>query len=97
MTRECDEFKQAKAKNLVFWKDKKIHASMTRLPLPTNFRKGGMKKILEEMLANVAKKEGATYGVRVDDGREEGQNSKKGFWTSALKIAEKGKVARSTL
>ena len=37
MTRDCDEFKQAEAKNLVFWKDKKIHASMTGLPLLTNF------------------------------------------------------------
>ena len=48
-----------------------------------------MKKILKEMLANVAGKEGATYGVRVDDGSEEGQNSRKGFWMSALKIAER--------
>ena len=56
-----------------------------------------MKKILEKMLTNVAGKEGATYGVRVDDGREEGRNSEKSFWTSALKIAKKGKVERSTL
>ena len=68
-TQDCDQFQGVVAKNLVFWKDKKIHASLIGLPLPTNFKNGGMKKILEEMLANATNHEGATFGVQVEDGQ----------------------------
>ena len=68
-TRDCDQFQEAVTKNLVFWKDKKIHANLAELPLSTNFKNGGMKKILEEMLANATNNEGATFGVQVEDGQ----------------------------
>ena len=35
-------------KDLIFYKDRLIHSSVTRQPLKTNFGRGGMKKLLEE-------------------------------------------------
>ena len=54
-----------------------------------------MKKILEEMLANVASKEASLYGVMVDD--DGGQRGGKGVWSCAMKIAKQGKVEQAKL
>ena len=40
--KDCDAFKDALSKGVVFFKDGKIHLRETRLPLGTNFGKGGM-------------------------------------------------------
>ncbi|MDM1593517.1 hypothetical protein HX035_24555 [Escherichia coli] len=45
----CDSLKAAVKENLVFFKDGMIHSKETGNLLPTNYGKGGMKKIAEEM------------------------------------------------
>ena len=45
---ECVDHQEAMQKNLIFYKDRLIHSSVTRQPLKTNFGRGGMKKLLEE-------------------------------------------------
>ncbi|MCO5562702.1 hypothetical protein L7F22_016332, partial [Adiantum nelumboides] len=86
--KDCKDFKEAEGKQLVFWKDRNIHASLIGLPLPPNFNKREMKKLLAKMMA----KEATTYGLMVDDGK-----SCRNFWPNAIKIAKKGMVAHKTL
>ncbi|MCO5577359.1 hypothetical protein L7F22_031188 [Adiantum nelumboides] len=52
--RDCDDFKEAYRKNVVFWKDNKIHLKATGEPLRLNSGRGGMKKLAEEIQHNVA-------------------------------------------
>mgnify|MGYP006966602061 CR=1 FL=1 len=46
--RECNSFKDALHKDIVYFKEGKIHASETRLPLIPNYGRGRMKKTMEE-------------------------------------------------
>ena len=50
---ECEAFDEAIGKGIVFFKDSKLHDAATGLPLPTNYGKGGMKKLLEDKLEKV--------------------------------------------
>lgn len=65
MRKDCDEFNDAYNKNVVFWKDKKIHLTETGLPIRVNFGKGGMKKVVEDMVPKVSLAEVVTYGMQV--------------------------------
>ena len=65
--KDCDEFNDAFAKNVVFWKeDRKIHLTEIGQPLCTNFGRGGMKKIVEEMSSTTF-----TYGMQVYNNNNE--------------------------
>ncbi|MCO5577922.1 hypothetical protein L7F22_031757 [Adiantum nelumboides] len=63
--RDCDEFREAYRKNVIFWKDNKIHLQAIGEPLCLNFWRGGMKKLAEEIQHNVALIDAATYGLQV--------------------------------
>ncbi|MCO5547339.1 hypothetical protein L7F22_000788 [Adiantum nelumboides] len=96
--RDCDDFKEAYRKNIVFWKDNKIHLQATCEPLCLNYGRGGMKKLAEEIQHNVALVDVATYGLQVyskidaEDVKAYGD-----LWPYALTIAERGKVPRGKL
>ena len=49
--RDCDEHKEALRRDLIYYEGNRIHSMDSRKPLRPNFRKGGMKKVLEEELA----------------------------------------------
>ncbi|MCO5594760.1 hypothetical protein L7F22_048793 [Adiantum nelumboides] len=68
--KDCDDFNDAFSKNVVFWKDRKIHLTQTGQPLRTNFGRGGMKKIVGEMTSTTS-----TYAMQVykDENEEEAQ------------------------
>ncbi|MCO5603230.1 hypothetical protein L7F22_057377 [Adiantum nelumboides] len=70
--RDCDGFSDALRKDVVFFKDDKIHFRETDLPLRTNFGKGGMQTIVEDMATNHATSsiEAATYGVKFENFRD---------------------------
>ena len=63
----------------------------------SNFKNGGMKKILKEMLANATSHEGATFGVQVEDGQRSNQDIKRGIWSNALNIAKKERIEYAKL
>jgi hypothetical protein len=45
---DCEEHKEALRQDLIYYDGNRIHSTETRQPLKTNFRKGGMKKILQD-------------------------------------------------
>ncbi|MCO5567744.1 hypothetical protein L7F22_021438 [Adiantum nelumboides] len=53
---DYNDFNEAYRKNIVFWKDNKIHLRATGEPIRVNFGQGGMKKLAEEILHNVTMK-----------------------------------------
>ena len=64
--RDCDEHKEALRRDLIYYEGNRIHSMDSRKPLRPNFRKGGMKKVLEEEMA--AKNNYATTaGIRVGE------------------------------
>ena len=63
---DCEEHKEALRRDLIYYEGNRIHSTETRQPLKTNFRKGGMKKVLQE------EREGrinysASAGIRVGE------------------------------
>ncbi|MCO5549048.1 hypothetical protein L7F22_002514 [Adiantum nelumboides] len=91
--KDCDDFNDAFSKNVVFWKDRKIHLTRTRQPLRTNFGRGGMKKIVGEMTSTTS-----TYAMQVyKDENEEEIKASTNLWPHALRTAEAGKVTSFTL
>ena len=67
--RDCEALDEAIGKGVVYFKDSKLHEAATDLPLPTNYGKGGMKKLLEDKLgkANAMHVEDASaYSVEVE-------------------------------
>ena len=48
--RDCDEHKEALRRDLIYYEGNRIHSMDSQKPLRPNFRKGGMKKVLEEEL-----------------------------------------------
>ena len=67
--RDCEAFDEAIGKGVVYFKDSKLHDAATDLPLPTNYSKGGMKKLLEDKLgkANAMHAEDASaYSIEVE-------------------------------
>ncbi|MCO5564607.1 hypothetical protein L7F22_018272 [Adiantum nelumboides] len=86
--KDCDYFNDAFSKNVVFWKDSKIHLTQTGQPLHTNFGRGGMKKIVGEMTSTTS-----TYAMQVykDENGEEVKASTN-LWLHALRTAEAGKA-----
>ena len=47
-SRGCKNYQEAIDKGVIFFKDGKIHSFATRFPLQTNFRKGGVRRIVED-------------------------------------------------
>ena len=67
--RDCEALDEAIGKGVMYFKDSKLHNAATDLPLPTNYGKGGMKKLLEDKLgkANAMHAEDASaYSVEVE-------------------------------
>ena len=70
--RDCESYKDALAKRLIFWKDGKLCATETGMPFATNFGKGGMKKLLEDFMArssHIARdgsRDASAYGVKIE-------------------------------
>jgi hypothetical protein len=64
--RRCDEYKEALRRDLIYYEGNRIHSMDSRKPLRTNYRKGGMKKILEEEIA-ARNSYVSTLGIRVGD------------------------------
>ncbi|MCO5567149.1 hypothetical protein L7F22_020837 [Adiantum nelumboides] len=86
--KDCDDFNDAFSKNVVFWKDRKIHLTQTGQPLRTNFGRGGMKKIVGEMTSTTS-----TYAMQVyKDENEEEVKASTNLWPHALRTAEAGKA-----
>ncbi|MCO5573364.1 hypothetical protein L7F22_027133 [Adiantum nelumboides] len=70
--RDCDGFSDALRKDVVFFKDGKIYLRETGLPLRTNFGKGGMQTLVEDMATNHATSsiEADAYGVKIENFRD---------------------------
>ena len=67
--RDCEALDEAIGKGVVYFKDSKLRDAATDLPLPTNYGKGGMNKLLEDKLgkANAMHAEDAlAYSVEVE-------------------------------
>ena len=67
--RDCEALDEAIGKGVMYFKDSKLHDTATDLPLPTNYGKGGMKKLLKDKLgkANAMHAEDASaYSVEVE-------------------------------
>ena len=82
--RDCDEHKEALRWDLIYSEGNRIHSMDSQKPLRLNFRKGGMKKVLEEELAargNYA----TTAGICVG----ESSGAKTSFWPEVLENTEK--------
>ena len=62
--RDYDEHKEALRWDLIYYEGNRIHSMDSRKPLRPNFRKGGMKKVLEEELA-ARSNYATTAGIRV--------------------------------
>ncbi|MCO5562720.1 hypothetical protein L7F22_016351 [Adiantum nelumboides] len=91
--KDCDDFNDAFSKNVVFWKDRKIHLTQIGQPLSTNFGRGGMKKIVGEMTSTAS-----TYAMQVyKDENEEEVKASTNLWPHALRTAKAGKVTSFTL
>ena len=91
--KDCEEFNDAFSRNVVFWKDRKIHLTQTGQPICTNFGRGGMKKIVEEMTPTTS-----TYAMQVyKDEKEEEVKASNNLWPHALRTKIAGKVTSITL
>ena len=67
--RDCEALDETIGKGVVYFKDSKLHDAATDLPLPTNYGKGGMKKLLEDKLGKanaMHAKDASTYSVEVE-------------------------------
>ena len=98
--RDCDNFSDALRKDVVFFKDGKIHLRETGQPLRTNFGKGGMQTLVEDMIANhvTSSIEGATYGVQIEHHSEEETNDHHGrLWPDVMELVKKGKLTKEIL
>ena len=75
------------------------------MPLGTNFGKGGMRKLVDDMIAKhaLAIADVATYGLQVERVSKKGAEFKRNFeqvnelWPYAVQTEERGKVARDSL
>ena len=85
----CDNYQEAIERGVIFFKDGKIHSSETRLPLRTNFRRGGMRRIIEdaEITRTQVVYQPTTTVIHVGEGGSESE-----FWPCILKAARKGKI-----
>ena len=45
---DCEEHKEALSRDLIYYDGNRIHSTEMRQPLKTNFKKGGMKKVLQD-------------------------------------------------
>ena len=66
---DCETLDEVIEKEIVYFKDSKLHDAATDLPLLTNYGKGGMKKLLEDKLekANITHtKDTTAYSVEVE-------------------------------
>ncbi|MCO5593255.1 hypothetical protein L7F22_047262 [Adiantum nelumboides] len=91
--KDCDDFNDAFPKNVVFWKDRKIHLTQIGQPLCTNFGRGGMKKIVGEMTSTTS-----TYAMQVyKDENEEEVKASTNLWPHELRTAKAGHVTSFTL
>ena len=66
---DCEALDQAIGKGVVYFKDSKLYDAATDLPLPTNYDKGGMKKLLEDKLGNanaMHAEDASAYSVEVE-------------------------------
>ena len=90
----CDNYQEARDRGVIFFKDGKIHSSETRLPLRTNFRRGGMRRIMEEAettRTQVVYQPTSTF-IHVGEG-----GSKSEFWPYILKASRKGELESEKL
>jgi hypothetical protein len=101
--RDCREFLVALRSDIVFSKEGQIYLRETRLLLETNFGKGGMKALVEELSRGHAsmKAKRTLYGIGlVHDCASviidlPGQSSV--LWTSAMKLANSKKLTKEKL
>ena len=80
--KECDEHKEALRRDLIYYEGGRIHSMESRKPLRPNFRKGGMKKVLEE--ETTARNYAMAAGIRVGEKSE----PKTSFWPGVLETME---------
>ena len=85
----CDNYQEAIDRGVIFFKDGKIHSSATRLPIRTNFRRGGMRRIVEDAETTRTQDvyQPTTTVIHVGEG-----GSKSEFWPCIFKAARKGKI-----
>jgi hypothetical protein len=80
--RRCDEYKEALRRDLIYYEGKRIHSMDSRKLLRTNYRKGGMKKILEEEIA-ARNSYVSTLGIRVGE-----STTTSSFWPKVLEAVK---------
>ncbi|MCO5566722.1 hypothetical protein L7F22_020401 [Adiantum nelumboides] len=95
--KDCDSFLEALKRRLIFFKDGKIHLTETGLPMGTNFGKGGMKKLVDDMAAShaISAVKAASYGLKVEPLKNKESKSFEGayeeigdLWPNAMELAE---------
>ena len=96
--KDCASYKEALRNRIFFFKDGKIHLTETGLPLSTNFGKGGMEKMVEDMAAShaISMVEAATYGLKAGQSNQEYEKDEdhedEDFWPSTMELIASKKV-----
>lgn len=84
----------------MFFKDGKIHSKETGQPLRTNFGKGGMQSLIEDLTTNhsTSSSEVTTYGVTIEHLSEEEVNDHHGgLWPNVIELVKKRKLTKEIL
>ena len=82
--RDCDKHKEALRRDLIYYEGNRIHSMDSQKPLRPNFRKGGMKKVLEEEIAA-----NHNYVITAGIGVSESFGAKTSFWPELLNNPER--------
>ena len=92
--RDCSEFQNALRRDIIYLSNNRIHSSVTQRPLNTNFGRGGMKKLMEEMEENKVNSVYYSSSAGIRAGHEtRAQESQVGeFWPIILNQVGKGKL-----
>lgn len=94
--RECEDFTDALRNGVVFFKDGRIHLKQNEAQLETNFGKGGMKALVDNVV-KVHGVEARTYGHRVEHSLYdcmgvsiEAPGEVSSLWPNAMRVAKRG-------
>ena len=89
--KDCAECAEALRRNVIFYRDRKIHSTQTGEMLQPNYGQGGMKRRIEDMGLRV-NYVASSAGIRVEEGR-----GGSGYWSSMLKKAERMEVGKDVI
>lgn len=94
MRNNFDQFNKALQKNVIFWRDCKIHARKRGLPTNTKFKEREIKKLLDEIAKNGSNVSASTNGLQAICARDSRYQQKNGgaLCPHAMKPTKKGKI-----